>query len=219
MLITCHGLATQACTGHVEGTTREQKTGAKIVGVIARKGTTPKHRTVAVGVVNSVSFSVVGGTTAAVALRLNEVGRRLLEQFYNVPVTLHLAGASSTFPVGFKYPRISSIIAYNVSYTGNISTVNSLTISKLPAHPKVTIRCRGLGCPFSTENLRPRTANEDLTHVFADSRLNAGTTVVVAIQAPEHVGEVLAITMQSSTGPRQTNLCQPPGATAPSRCA
>ena len=132
VLIACHGLADQTCTGALTGTADERKIGSKVIGVTARKRKPPKPSVASAVVVDTVPFSVVGGHSSKIQVRLNRLGRRLLSDYYKLPVTLHVLGTGLTPAFTFAYPRITAIILYGVAYAGRLSKFTSLTFTGLP---------------------------------------------------------------------------------------
>jgi len=81
--IACNGAATQSCTGSATATTTETLAadGHTVKGLTA---TVRKRRSLKV-VVGRTNFSVPGGQTRTVTLKLNAKGKRLLKRFKRLP--------------------------------------------------------------------------------------------------------------------------------------
>jgi hypothetical protein len=216
--IGCTGLADQICTGVLSGVAQERALGRTIVGVTARKGKVHKPTIKSVAVVNDVPFSVGGGRAATIEIYLNRAGKHLLAEFYELRTSLALSDTQTLGLVTFDYPRITSLVLYGVSIVGAETKFTSLTVSGLPRSALITLTCHGGGCPFTKRHLAPHGSSDNLTHLLADSRLRAGTRVVLTITAPDRVGKVLDVTLRPQ-GPKQVKLCLPPTVSAPVPCA
>jgi hypothetical protein len=92
------------------------------------------------------------------------------------------------------------------------------TVDHVPTGGRVTIACRGRGCPFSRKTFR-RARSVTLTRYFAGAHLLPGATVDVRITAPNSVGKDALLTTRSGAGPTEVDLCLPPGARKPLKCA
>ena len=83
--IHCAGLASQRCSGRVSLTTVEVRTGPKVVAVMSAAVHKPKRRRVTTKVAGA-GYSLAGGRSITVHVKLNRVGRRLLARFHKLPV-------------------------------------------------------------------------------------------------------------------------------------
>ena len=99
------------------------------------------------------------------------------------------------------------------------SRVTQLTVREAPAGAKVTVRCKGRGCPFTTKSVSVRRGQAALAGLFKGRRLSKGAVVDVAITAPQTIGKVVRFTVRGQRKlPRQQQLCQPPSARSPRPC-
>jgi hypothetical protein len=85
----CTGTSTQPCTGTIFATTAETLQGKKIVAITSSKHAAKgKQRAIRIA---QAPFSLAGGQTATIQLKLNSTGLKLLRRFHTISAYL-LAG-------------------------------------------------------------------------------------------------------------------------------
>lgn len=217
----CAGAAGQVCSGAITGTTTEHFAGGKLVSVTAAatKPQPKKTRTKKLKVV-SRAYTVKAGRTAHVAIALTAAGRRLLDSFYAVPVTLSIANGAvrSTRRVSFRYTVIGAPIDFFWNYRPAFTFVGNLTASKLKPSWHVTLSCQGGGCPFKQTTIKIHRGAAVATTALRGAHLRPGTIVQMTISAKNAVAEVLRFTIVSNKLPRVAALCQTPDARTPGTC-
>jgi hypothetical protein len=113
-------------------------------------------------------------------------------------------------------------VAARWSVSGASVRVRSLVATQLPDGARITLRCRGPRCPFTTRAVTPRAgahrANLLPSLGAAARRLRAGQTLEAAIRAHAHDGAVTRWRLRPGHTPRTTRLCIPLGDTLPRRC-
>ncbi len=72
------------------------------------------------------------------------------------------------------------------------SRVVELKITQLPAGAKLTVTCKGRGCPFKTR----AAAGGDLAKLFKRRRLSKGAVVDVTITAPDYRSVTVRFTVK-----------------------
>lgn len=77
----CTGTSTQPCTGTIFAGTAETLQGKRVVAVTSSTKRAAKGKQRAVRIAQA-SFSLAGGQTATIQLRLNSTGRKLLRRFH-----------------------------------------------------------------------------------------------------------------------------------------
>jgi hypothetical protein len=79
----CTGTSTQPCTGTIFATTAEKLQGKKVVAVISssKHATKGKQRAIRIA---QAPFSLAGGQTATIQLKLNSTGLKLLRRFHAI---------------------------------------------------------------------------------------------------------------------------------------
>jgi hypothetical protein len=96
-----------------------------------------------------------------------------------------------------------------------------------PIGAKVTVNCRGRGCPFKTSSRlvrRPKKASSKVTTATVRFRrmerrlLRGGATVSVSITRPGWIGKYTRWTIREAKPPKRRDLCLTPGAPAPTVC-
>lgn len=224
------GTSGSRCEGPIALTSSVTSQGTSVVAVSALaakakpkpkppKTGTPRKltRTVRVG---AGAFSVVTGHTATVHLKLNAAGMKLLAQFYKLPVRVTLGIApSTTKTMTFSYARLHMVPAYQWAFSKTFAFATQLALSGLPRKSHVTVLCHGGGCPLSKRSFTaPKHGKLDLAPALKRRHLGVGSTVDLQITAANTVGEVVRFTVLSGKLPRETFLCLPPGAHAPSAC-
>jgi hypothetical protein len=86
----CTGTSTQPCTGTIFATTAETLRGKKVVAVTSSEKRAAKGRQRAIRIAQA-PFSLAGGQTATIQLKLNSTGLKLLRRFHAIS-TYVLAG-------------------------------------------------------------------------------------------------------------------------------
>ncbi len=92
--LSCAGTSAQTCAGTIIASTAETLQGKKVASVSTKHA--PKRREVAVRVAQA-SFSLAGGTSATVPVKLNSTGMALLRRFHAMSATVF---AAETIPSG-----------------------------------------------------------------------------------------------------------------------
>ena len=88
--VACGGAATESCSGNVTVTTTETLHGSTVIAVTA----TPKHRKRVVTVARG-SYSLAGGKSIKLKLKLESKGRALLKRVGKLPVIVKITQANS----------------------------------------------------------------------------------------------------------------------------
>jgi streptogramin lyase len=226
--INCQGASGQGCGGSVVLTSHVTTQGSETIAVATgakpkprkKKPKPPPPKKTTIDTIASGSYLVAAGSSVTVNLDLGSTGKKLLSQFYRLPTTLVIGGTTPvTEPVVFSYGRIHSPVGFTWAWNSRYSVAQELTISGLPANPKVSVFCHGHGCPFSKRTFFPRGKELQLTSSFKHSHLSPHTTLELEIIATNDVAKVEIFTIRSGNQPSVAYNCQPPGASRPSACA
>lgn len=205
--VICPGVDGQLCTGQLTLTSQARVHGRTVVAVTARR---PGHViTIALG---HASFAVPAPHFALVSMTIDAAGRRLLDEFYRLPAQLTFPG--TVLPprtVTFEYPVIGHVLSYTASWRPLYTTMRRFAATRLPAHARVQVRCRGPGCPFHQYTSRPTGTNLDLTYLFRGAHLLPTATLYAAVTAPNMVGDALLMRIRDGAPPQVTKLCVVPG--------
>jgi hypothetical protein len=219
--LTCDGSAGQSCAGTVVGTVRETKKGGTVVAVTARTTaangqkhkTTPKRVTVTVA---RASYSLATGSTGTLRVALNAQGQQLLKRFHTLSVRLAFTGTLTTTETAVFGELRTTTQRVNVGIPAdrwfhiNLPCSNCYTmaqrvpISGIPKGARVTVSCKGAGCPFGRRAVAPHHGRADVASLLGSSHLQPRTVVKVAISAPRKTGETIVYTMQRGAGPVRT---------------
>jgi Ice-binding-like/Bacterial Ig-like domain len=223
--VNCATAHADRCRGSLSATSRVTTVGGKPVKVIAaamQAAPTKRHakQNTTVVQVASGSYSVATGQDAKITLKLNHRGKQLLDRFYRVPATLKIGGAiSATREITFSYLRVRAGISANWTASKRSTSLNSLTISSLPAKSTVTITCHGGGCSFAKRTFSPKTKSLTLAAKLGNPRLKPGTTLQITVSVAGQVGEVARFAVRNGQRPAETSLCLVPQASTPTACA
>jgi hypothetical protein len=223
--VACPAANAKRCRGSVSATSRVTTAGGKPVKVIAAgmqaasKQRQSKQATTVVQVASG-SYSVATGQAAKITLKLNKHGQQLLDRFYRVPATLKIAGAiSATRTITFSYTRVRAGISAKWTATSSSTSLDSLTVSRLPGKSTVTVACHGGGCSFATHAFSPTTTSLTLPAEVGNAKLKPGATLQVTVSVAGQVGEVARFAVRSGQSPSQTSLCLVPEARVATVCA
>jgi Ice-binding-like/Bacterial Ig-like domain len=223
--VACPAANAKRCRGSVSATSRVTTAGGKPVKVIAAgmqaasKQRQSKQATSVVQVASG-SYSVATGQAAKITLKLNKHGQQLLDRFYRVPATLKIAGAiSATRTITFSYTRVRAGISAKWTATSSSTSLDSLTVSRLPGKSTVTVACHGGGCSFATHAFSPTTTSLTLPAEVGNAKLKPGATLQVTVSVAGQVGEVARFAVRSGQSPSQTSLCLVPEARVATVCA
>ena len=218
----CGGAAGQQCSVGVAGTIRERTRGSSILGVTARAS--GRVQRVTVTVIRD-SFTVSAGKSVSARVTLNRVGKKLLARFDALPVKLSLSGdLTISRTVVFTSPRLTvstppdDWFHIDLPCTDCYTSALSVPIVGLSRGARVTVSCRGSGCPFSRRAVVPHSRKINLAAVLGSAHLEPGVVVDVAISARGKIGTVVRYVIQRGAGPLRTILCLPAGAKGPKRC-
>ncbi len=218
----CAGAARQRCAGTISGSTVEHLLAGKpvsVTGAVA-KPTRRAARTTRRLTVVSRQYTVKAGQTARIRMSLNRSGRRLLDVFYALPVTLSIAGGRthSSRRVSFRYTVINAPIDFFWNYRRSYTFVGKLRASGLKPAWHVSLSCRGGGCPLRRTTIAIHHGAASATAALAGAHLRLGTVVQLTVSARNAVAEVLRFTIVSNRLPDTTALCQTPDERRPGLC-
>lgn len=85
-----------------------------------------------------------------------------------------------------------------------------------PRGSKVTVTCKGRGCPRKYAKTIGRSGAVRLTRFVRSYR--AGTRIVIRVSRAGAIGKHTSILVRRRRAPKRTDRCLRPGATAPTRC-
>ena len=91
LTISCQGAASQSCNGNIDVTTTEKLNGNHVTAVTSKK----RHRKRTVKVIHR-HYSLAGGQTVTLKLKLNRKGKRLLRRFGKLPVRVTVTQANAS---------------------------------------------------------------------------------------------------------------------------
>lgn len=165
------------------------------------------------------SYSVQGGNHVTVRIKLNQNGRTMLSAHYSLASTVTLGGTTAvTRQVTFRYPVIRSDVIFTFSFKDGPIVATQLDVTGIPPGGKVTVSCRGGGCPFAARGFRPRHGHVNAAPAFEHAPLRLGASIQVAVAAANRVAKVETLTLRSGPTVTVTKQCLPPGARRPARC-
>jgi hypothetical protein len=226
--ISCQGSANQVCIGAVVATATEHVQSGTVQAVTARKrhgkgkkkGAGKTKPVIKVVTVATANYSITAGQSTDVSLTLNATGRKLLGEFFKLPVNLSVTGGSVPVTSGttFKYGIINTTITYAWSFSAQSTSADSLSISGLRSSYQVTVSCDGGGCPFPQKRLKARGGGVAITPLLGHAKLQPHAVLEVVISAPNSVSQVEEFVIRAGAAPIVESLCQAPGVRTPGTC-
>jgi hypothetical protein len=212
--LACHGIVGQQCAGRVIATVVEHERAGALNALTATKKKHPgRPRPPVVTVtVARASFSVPAGATQTVSLTLDRAGGLLLKRLGRLPVKLAVTGIVRAPTVVLTIPKSPVAVSTppdswfftSASCSDCYTYATNVPITRIPKGARVTVTCRGAGCPFTQRVTTPHGGKINLASVLGQSHLRPGTKVQVTISAPDRIGEVLTYTMQRGSPPARS---------------
>ena len=86
---------------------------------------------------------------------------------------------------------------------GKNTLVRRLVVTGLPAGARVTLRCKGHGCPFRHRTFKARHGKVDLSKVFKGRKLRKGAKVEIDVAIPGGQKQVFKLTTRAHRKPLQ----------------
>jgi hypothetical protein len=111
--------------------------------------------------------------------------------------------------------------AFSASWNvfGNGTELTKLRVSGAPKRgAKLSVRCKGGGCPFKRKSVKLRDGRANLTKRFKHKRLRPGVVIELRVTADGMIGKVQRLTIRKRKEPKRVTLCLAPGASKPKRC-
>jgi len=227
--LSCQGSANQICVGTVVATATEHVKSGTVQAITASAKRTGKGKKKGGGTAKPVSkvvtvasgnYSISAGQTADITLTLNATGRKLLGEFFNLPVNLSVTGGAQPVTSGmtFKYGRINATVTYAWSFSPQSSSAENISIRGLRSIDQVTVTCRGGGCPFSQKRPKVKGGGVAVTPLLGHAKLAPHAVVALVISAPNSVSQVEEFIIRAGASPTAESLCQAPGVRQPGTC-
>ncbi len=86
-------------------------------------------------------------------------------------------------------------------WLGRHTTLRSLTVRRLPPDGRVSVRCRGRGCPKLKVTSAPARRIARLLHALRGRRFTANDTLLITVSAPHRRAERVVLTFQNNRKP------------------
>ena len=135
-------------------------------------------------------------------------------------------------------PKIPTKINFEFTRFTGFTIFTSLTATKVPRGAKITLGCKGGGCPFAHRTVKapttrlvckrghkqckrkpaPALTTINLERPLANRHLAVRTALSVAITKPNTIGSIVTFTIRANAGPSVTSKCLAPGSTKPRKC-
>jgi hypothetical protein len=113
---------------------------------------------------------------------------------------------------GFAWLR--SLVSTNWQFGSNFTRLRALVVRNAPAGARITVRCKGDGCPFKgtkRASVRRDLAPVSLRRFFGKAKLRRGARVIVNVTAREVVGRTYTYRTRIGELPVTSIVCTPPG--------
>jgi hypothetical protein len=117
------------------------------------------------------------------------------------------------------WPRLSGVkLTWSAKPFRRYTTIQRFVLEGVPRKAKVTVKCKGGGCPRKAVRLTAKGRHIRLG-VFTKRKLRPGTKLTARIAYPEYVTTVIVMTTYAGRLPVVRGFCQEPGQRRPSSCA
>lgn len=117
---------------------------------------------------------------------------------------------------GFSAPfgTVSGSLNFTFAFNNRFTTVSSLNLSKVTRGARLTVTCRGRGCPFKSKRVKIR-RSAHLAKLFkrhgAKVHLAPGGTLRISLTKKGLISKVFSFKIRRGKLPALSNLCQLPG--------
>jgi hypothetical protein len=118
------------------------------------------------------------------------------------------------------FPTIESPVRNAFLVFAAFTRVSRLAVHDVPAGAKITVTCRGRGCPFRSKRRAARRAQRkiDLVKPLRRASLRPKSVLEVRVTAPQTIGKVVRFEIRRRAAPTSEALCLPPGKRRPEAC-
>lgn len=170
---------------------------------------------------------IPGATGATYRLTADDVGRRLrlfvVADGLGTSSSISAPTATVWFSLGDPPPPPTSLPLLSpfprVAIAGramrSFTAVSRLAV-RAPRGSRVTIRCRGRGCPYRRASTRGR--GRELRFRRLQRRLRTGSVLQVFVSHPELIGKYTRFRFRARRRPARLDRCLRPGSAKPVRC-
>jgi Ca2+-binding RTX toxin-like protein len=119
------------------------------------------------------------------------------------------------------FPLLESAVGTTFAFGRGFTIISDITIRRARKGSRVRISCRGRGCPFKarTRRITRNRARLVLRRPFGKARLRPKTRVEIRVTKAGTIGVVTRLNIRAGKRPARKDLCLPPGARKPARCA
>jgi hypothetical protein len=97
--------------------------------------------------------------------------------------------------------KLAARLAAKWRRAGHTTRVRSFTITRLPAGAKVSVTCKGKGCPFSHRTFKARRGKISLTKALRRARLRKHARLTLTISAPGYSRQAVRFTARPPKSP------------------
>lgn len=107
---------------------------------------------------------------------------------------------------------VDASIRFIFSATASATEVLTLSLSQItPRKTKLTVTCKGGGCPFKSKKVRIKRKRARLAGLFRGDKLSPGATITASITRRGFISKVFRFKVRSAKLPSLDTLCQVPG--------
>ena len=102
------------------------------------------------------------------------------------------------------------LVTNSWAYSATRTRVNKLIVRGAPKRARITVRCKGRGCPFKRKRRRVAADNrgEDVTRFFRGSRLRPGARIRIDVKAANFIAVRLTFTVRALDIPVLKRTCR-----------
>jgi hypothetical protein len=119
--------------------------------------------------------------------------------------------------VAAPFPTVGATISADWQYSRRFTRNRRIVVKGVPSGGRVTVSCRGKGCPSRMPRVRVRRNRATIT-ALRGRKLRVGAVVEVRVTASQMTGKVKRYTIRRGRLPSASELCLPPGARRTTPC-
>ena len=117
--------------------------------------------------------------------------------------------------------QLDSAVDFRPQVSRRHTIFRRLAVKPAEADSKISVSCKGGGCPFKvrTRTVREQAASYSLVSLVGRAKLRPRTVLTVRVTKPSALGTLVRFKIRAAAAPTVTMSCQTPGTSGPTRCA
>jgi hypothetical protein len=110
-------------------------------------------------------------------------------------------------------------VGFSFSVAGSFTKLKPFTVNGAPIGSKVTVKCKGKGCPKKKSSFRVKKAKQPVKG-YVNKKLKAGWVLTFTVKRTGFITGVKTLKIRNGKAPLGSAVkCLPPGAKQPGPCS